>query len=397
MAVLAVALGSAVAMAMLGVLLDVGDQVSHELRSLGANISITPRAQALSTEVAGVDARPAGVATYIPEDQLPRIKRIFWGLNIIGFSPSILARSGSIPVEGLWFDHEYSAPDGKLQRTGAMVVNPSWTIEGRPIAAGATSECLLGAALAKRLNVKPGSSIDLLGRTFTVAGILHSGAEEDERAILPLPVAQQLTGRANQVDSVQVSALTKPEDDFARKDPRKMSPAELERWSCTNYVTSIAHQINDVLPMAVARPVRRVADSEGKVLGKVSGLMLLIALIALLSAALTVWSVTAATMMERRGEIAIMQATGASDSTISLLLWAEVALQGTVGGLIGASIGLLLARWVGRTVFHVPISAPWLLLPVILFAAVCVAVAGAIQPVRRTLEMDPAMVLREGV
>jgi putative ABC transport system permease protein len=230
-----------------------------------------------------------------------------------------------------------------------------------------------------------------------VVGILQSGAEQDERAILPLAIAQQLTGRPNQVDAVQVSALTKPEDDFARKNPGKMTPAELERWSCTNYVTSIAHQINEVLPMAVARPVRRIADSEGKVLGKVSGLMLLIALIALLSSALTVWSVTAATMLERRGEIAIMQATGASESTVSWLLWSEVAMQGLVGGLVGSFTGLFLARWVGRTVFHVPVAAPWLLLPLVMLAAIGVAVAGAIQPVRRTLHLDPAVVLREGV
>ena len=81
-----------------------------------------------------------------------------------------------------------------------------------------------------------------------------------------LEVLQRLTHRAGQVDSVEVGALTKPEDAFARKDPAKMTPAEYDRWYCTPYVSSIAHQIEEVLPMAVARPIRRVADNEGQVL-----------------------------------------------------------------------------------------------------------------------------------
>lgn len=397
MAIAAVALGTAVAMSMLGVLLDIGDQVGHELRSLGANILVTPRAQALATQVAGVATAPVGQAVFIPEDQLPRIKRIFWALNVIGFSPSLQTRSGDFPVEGLWFDHAYPGLDGRPQRTGALAVNPSWHVNGRWLRDDETDACLLGAALAHRLNLQPGGALQLFGQPFTVAGILESGGDEDERVILPMAIAQSLTHRPNQVDAVQVSALTKPEDDFARKDPKSMSPTELERWSCTNYVTSIAHQITEVLPMAVARPVRRVADGEGKVLGKISGLMLLIALVALLSAALTVWSVTAATMIERRGEIAIMQATGASDLTIGALLATEVALQGLLGGVAGALAGVLLARVVGQAVFHVQVAAPWLLLPVLVLAAILVSVAGAIQPVRRTLSLDPAIVLREGL
>ncbi|HCC58388.1 MAG TPA: hypothetical protein DEQ47_14240 [Solibacterales bacterium] len=397
MAIAAVALGTAVAMSMLGVLLDIGDQVGRELRSLGANILVTPRAQALATQVAGVWAAPVGQAAFIPEDQLPRIKRIFWGLNIIGFSPSLQARSGDLPVEGLWFHHAYPGLDRRPQYTGAPVVNSSWQVKGRWLLDDETQACLVGAALARRLNLQPGSTLQLFGQPFTVAGILESGGDEDERVILPLAIAQSLTHRPNQVDAVQVSALTKPEDDFARKDPKTMAPEELERWSCTNYVTSIAHQITEALPMAVARPVRRVAEGEGKVLSKISGLMLLIALVALVSAALTVWSVTAATMLERRDEIAIMQATGATDFTIGALLATEVALQGLLGGLAGGLAGVLLARWVGQTVFHVHVDAPWLLLPVLVLAAVAVSVAGAIQPVRRTLLLDPAIVLREGL
>ena len=43
MTVAAVAMGSAVATAMLGVMLDIGDRVNRELRSLGANLMVTPK------------------------------------------------------------------------------------------------------------------------------------------------------------------------------------------------------------------------------------------------------------------------------------------------------------------------------------------------------------------
>ena len=112
--------------------------------------------------------------------------------------------------------------------------------------------CMLGSALARRLDVHPGSRVDAFRRAFPVAGIIETGGEEEDRAFVRLEVLQRLTDRGGQVDSVEVSALTKPEDAFAAKDPAKMTPAEYDRWYCTPYVSSIAHQIEEALPMAVA-------------------------------------------------------------------------------------------------------------------------------------------------
>ena len=247
------------------------------------------------------------------------------------------------------------------------------------------------------MHLKEGATLNLFGKPFTVVGVLSTGAEEDGQILVRLHDLQPLVHRENQVDSIHVAALTKPEDDFARKDPAKMNSKDLERWNCTNYVRSIAKQIQERLPMAVARPVWRVADSEGRVLSKISGLMLLIALAALSAAGLTVWSVMATTVMERRGEIAIMQATGASDLLISALFAAEVAIEGSVGGFAGVLIGSQLARWVGRSVFGSGMEIPVILGPLAILIAVLVAVAGALPPLRRSLGMPPAMVLRERV
>jgi len=146
----------------------------------------------------------------------------------------------------------------------------------------------------------------------------------------------------------------------------------------------------------VARPIWRVADNEGKVLGKIRGLMLLIALAGLASAGLTVWSTMATTVLERRAEIGIMQATGAGNGMVAALFAAEAALEGAAGGLIGSWIGVLLAGWVGRAVFRAALDTPALLGPLVVAAAVAASIAGAAQPLRHALALEPAVTLRGG-
>jgi putative ABC transport system permease protein len=396
MTVAAVAMGSAVATAMLGVMLDVGDRVNRELRGLGANLIVTPRAASLPVEIGGISYRPFSSEAFIPEAAVPKIKTTFWHLNIIGYSPSLRTETRvdgrRVPVEGVRF-------------SSLRDLNRNWKLTGIWIDDRVPDDrapdsfdrrAVFGSALARRLGVRPGGRVTMLGEEFAVAGVLETGGEEEDRAFVRLEVLQRLTHREGQVDRVQVSALTKPEDAFARKDPGRMSPAEYDRWYCTPYVSSIAHQIEEVLPMAVARPIRRVADSEGKVLDKVRGLMLLIAAAALASAALTVWSVMATTVLERRGEIAIMQATGAANWLVASLFFAEVAAEGGVGGLLGALAGIQLARWVGESVFHSSTGTPGLLVPLAVLGAMALAIAGASQPMRRSLALDPADALRGG-
>jgi putative ABC transport system permease protein len=83
----ALALGMAVATAALSVSLDVGDRLSHEFRSLGANLLVTPQADTLPLEIGGVDYRPVNAGAYLPESDLPKIKTVFWHNNIIAFAP----------------------------------------------------------------------------------------------------------------------------------------------------------------------------------------------------------------------------------------------------------------------------------------------------------------------
>jgi putative ABC transport system permease protein len=398
----AIALGTSVATAMLGVVLSIGDKINVELRAAGANIVVTSRAASLTGGVGGITTAVSGVANDIQENLVPKIKYIFWGLNITGFAPSLTTHDGATVVQGVWFSHPYKSPDGTIQLTGMQAVNPVWQIEKGKWAQDfhsedSPAECVIGTGIARRTGWSTDTLIPVLGAQCKVTGILSSGDEADDRILVPLALIQGLVHKPGVVDRIDVAALTKPEDDFARKDPRTMTAAELERWNCTNYVTSIAHQIEEAIPGTEARPVRRIADSEGKVLNSISGLMALIAFAALLSAGLTVWSLTATTMMERRGEIAIMQAIGGGRWVVAMLLGSEIVLLGLAGGAIGALAGVWLARSVGQSVFHDAIGISWIVPILIMLAAVLVALAGAAQPLRRALHLEPAVILREGI
>ena len=405
MTIAAIAMGSAAATAVLGVMLEIGDRVNTELRTLGANLTVFPKSASLPVEIGGIRYQPVSRDQFIPQAQLTKLKSIFWALNITGFAPSLkaVARVGTqqIPVDGVWFSRNFRAPDGSWIVTGLRNLNAAWRVTGRWIDDAQPDDrardCMAGSGLARRLGLAPGATLVLFGEPFHVSGVLSTGGEEDDRMFVRLEVLQRVTQRTNQLDSIQVGALTKPEDRFARKDPALMTPVEFERWNCTPYVSSIAHQIEEAMPMTVARPIRRVADNQGRVLDKIRGLMLLICITALASAALTVWSVMATTVLERRSEIAIMQATGAGNALIAALFAAEVAVQGILGGVFGALAGWRLAGWISQSVFQVAADVPSLLMPLVVFVATAVALAGAAYPLRRSLGLEPAAILREGI
>jgi putative ABC transport system permease protein len=221
-----------------------------------------------------------------------------------------------------------------------------------------------------------------------------TGGSEDDAIVAPIAIAQRLAQQQGKYRQLYVSALTKPEDDFARRDPKTMNADELERWSCAAYVSSIAYSIQQVLPGSDVRVVHRVADGEGRILSRVQMLLWLVTLAALLAAALAVGASSAASVIERRAEIGLMKALGAGSGTIGFLLAAEQLLLAVSGGAAGYVIGLLLARVVGQRIFGVTPQPSLLVLAVILGLAAAVTLAGSAIPLRRAARYEPAPILR---
>jgi putative ABC transport system permease protein len=411
----ALSLGMAVATAALSVSLDVGNRLAREFRSLGANLLVTPQADSLPLEIGGVDYRPVNAGAYLPEADLPKLKTIFWRNNIVGFAPilevtvqawSPASRSWSSPgivndvsLIGTWSEHNVSLPDGGGFVTGVQKTNPWWGIAGKWFVEN-SNNCVVGAALARKNGVKAGDELNVSGGHHThwiklrVTGILSSGGSEENAVIAPLSIAQTLSGKPGQYRQLYVSALTKPEDDFGRRDPKTMAPDELERWSCSPYVSSIAYSIKQVLPGADVRVIRRVAEGEGRILTRVRMLLWLVTCVALLAAALAVGASSAASVIERRTEIGLMKALGAGSGTVGFLLAAEQLLLAFVGGGIGYALGILLARVVGEKIFGAAPEPSLLILVVIIGLAAGVTLLGSALPLRRASRYEPAPILR---
>ncbi len=428
-AVLAVALGTSIAAAMLHVSLDIGDKVGEELRSLGANIVITPVADSLPVEIGGIDYRPVSVGAYIAESSLPKLKEIFWRNNIAAFAPflyvpvrvlSARVPSNSTMLVGTWFDHPFVTSGGERFETGIRPLNPTWKLEGSWIDDSGRGEtgmfCLVGKSLAETLQLEPGGTITLAAEnavpnaagppsssrpepastpvSCAVRGILTTGGAEDNQVFTSLSLAQSLAGFEGKVRKVQASALTKPEDERSRRDPKTMTPAEYDRWYCSPYISSILHQMGEALPGTTARQVRPVAETQGRVLGKLTFLMGMLAVLALAAAVLSISSIASLRVLKRRQEISLMKAIGAQDRLVASLFLAEAALQGILGGALGFVGGLILARIVERLVFGSHLVVNWMLLPLILLTGLAVSFLGAWGPLKLAMNYEPATVLR---
>jgi len=409
----ALALGMAVATAALSVSLDVGDRLAHEFRSLGANLLVTPQADSLPLEIGGLDYRPVNAGAYLPESDLGKLKTIFWRNNIVGFAPAV-----EVPVDawtkssqtystpaieahttliGTWVGHVVSVPDGSTYVTGIEKTNPWWQVDGQWFKDGA-QECVIGKSFAARSGVQIGSALNIntphKNLSLFVTGILSGGGPEDDAIVAPITIAQDIAGKPGEYRQLYVSALTKPEDEFGRRDPNTLAPAEYERWYCTPYTSSIALQIKQVLPGADVRVIRRVADGEGAILTRVRTLLWLVTFASLLAAALAVGASSAASVIERRTEIGLMKALGAGSATVGFLLAAEQLMLALVGGAVGYSLGILLARMVGQRIFGVAPEFSFLVLAVIIGLAAVVTLLGSAIPLRRASRFEPAPILR---
>jgi putative ABC transport system permease protein len=207
-------------------------------------------------------------------------------------------------------------------------------------------------------------------------------------------VVQQVVGRPGKVRRVVVSAVTKPEDAFARRDPDKMKPADRDRWYCSPYANSIAYQIHEALPNVRVDQIRQVEQNQGKVLSRISGVMLLLTLAALLASALAVSAAMAATILERRHEVGLMKSLGASNGSVATLFLTEAAFLALAGAVIGFFAGAALAHRIGQTVFGSAIVVQPVVLALVICAALIVTFIGSAGAVRKAMQFDPAVVLR---
>ena len=382
-------LGSAVATAFLGIHREISGKMALELRRYGANILLEP--------VAGDGARMA-------EQDLAKIKTVFWKHNIVGFAPYLFGvvdlvtgdKRERAVLTGTWFERslEVEGEDSTVQ--GVKVIAPWWSVAGGWPAA--EDEVVIGAALARRLVLTTGGTVRVTygGRELPlrIVGVVTTGGYEEEQLFTPLVTAQRFLGLPGAVSRVLVSALTVPMDDFGRKDPAAMTKDEFEKWYCTAYVTSVAKNLEEVVTGSRAKPIWQIAGAEGALLSRLNGLMILLTFLALASAAIGVATSLLASMAERQKDIALMKTLGADRWQVTAIFLGETVVVALAGGFIGFLIGGRLAEYICRSVFASSLETPFWLFPIALAASLLVTLLGGVIPLRRAFLVEPVKVLK---
>ncbi len=205
---------------------------------------------------------------------------------------------------------------------------------------------------------------------YTVTGILVTGGEEEGYVFMSLGDMQSLTG----------------ED--------KLDVAELSVSAEEEQLNAYAEQIGQSGQGVTARLVKRVTKSETAVLGKLQALVFLVTVVVLLLTMICVSTTMMAVVSERRREIGLRKALGASDNSIRVEFLGEGVFLGILGGVLGALLGFVFAQVVSVNVFGSSITFQPLLLPAAVIVSVLIAAASCLMPIKRAVAIDPALVLK---
>lgn len=355
-ALLAVAVGATIISGMVTVYRDVPEQLGREFRAYGANLLLLP----------------AGETSNFEQIHLEEVRERLKNFEVVGIAPFLYER--------LEINKQYILTGGtdfdELQK-----VSPYWQIEGRYPQKN-QREVVVGSNLAKILS--PYETKELIGRKinisagegtamrqYTVTGIISTGGKEEDFAFMYLEELQSIVEKSNAVSLAQLSVVA---DSEALK--------------------SIEESIKNDIPEILPQSVQQIAKSEFNVLGKLQVLVLLVTIIILILTLICVSTTMMAVVTERRKEIGLRKALGASNKNIVYEFLGEGCLLGAFGGLIGSGLGYLFAESVSMQVFSRGISFSISIAILSIVMSVIVTGAASLIPVKIAISVDPAIVLR---
>lgn len=235
---------------------------------------------------------------------------------------------------------------------------------------GQTSSGSTGAQQTQNGHVSS-DIMDTSGTEFRVAGIVDTGGSEDSIIYALAGDVDKLTGSTRGVDVIEYS-------------------------SGASDLTALVNSINDMTSMHVkAQQVTKITASDTRVITMLQTLFWIVSLVVLVFTLVGVGTTISSIVSQRRNEIGLRKALGASSHAIGVEFYVESAVYGLLGGLLGTVTGYGMARWLCATVFERSIGFNWWLAVVSVVFSALVAVVASIPPVHRATRIDPAVVLRE--
>ena len=352
-ALLAIAMGATILSGLVTIYYDIPRQMGKEFRSYGANMLVIPT---------NPDKK-------ITNDQLDEIKSLIPSGKLVGQAPYIYtnAKINEQP-------YMLAATDLK----GAKENSPYWLIDGSwP---EKSREVLIGNEVSKALELKEGDKIIIntpkvhgegsIDTNFVVSGVVTTGGKEEDLIFMSIDDISQLVKDKN-FDVVEYSI-------------------EAEQNELSKIVSNISQKDASLTPQMV----KRVTASQDLVLNKLQALVFIVTIIVLFIMMICVSTTMMAVVTERRKEIGLKKALGATNSSVIVDFLGEGVFLGVFGGLLGVVLGYIFANRVSISVFARKVSFLPLLVPMTIIVCVIITIVASLIPVSKTVDIDPALVLR---
>lgn len=361
-ALLAIMIGATILSGLVTIYYDVPRQMGAQFRNYGANMIFTAAEDGFSRE--DIDQG----LSYIQENE------------VVGVAPY---RYESVRI------HSTTVLAAGTDMAGAQKTSPFWQVSGEwPSESG---ELMVGAGVADKYRLREGDKIEVTftpeeeaaaaaednevvldnAKDFVVTGILDTGGSEEDYVYMSLEDMEELTG-----------------------EPTSLDVCELSISSSGDALSSYADQITANVDAVNARIVKRVAQSETTVLSKLQALVLLVTIVVLALTMICVATTMTAVVAERRKEIGLRKALGASDKSIIAEFMGEGIMLGLFGGIFGSILGFVFAQVVSTSVFNSSISFRPVLMPITIVVSIVVTAVACILPIRSATNVDPALVLK---
>lgn len=378
LAVISLLVGASLASMLLNLYSDVHRKMTQEFRSYGANVVLSSQGTA--------SAGQAAVGGLMDGANFQRVESLRSKVNGLVAAPVLylVTRISREPSDPRLPDFENVVAVGSdFAALKALV--PGWRVtagaNGGPLGA---QSCAVGAHLAHRFRLQPGDSVKLsagpasgsadnpaASETFQVARVISTGSSEDDQVFVPLDELQTLGGVGDKISVIQMNIPGQA--------------AEIERG---------VQQLAAAFPQLDVRPIRQIVYSQGKVLRTIRGLVISLMSLILVIIALCVMATMTAIVLERRKDIAVMKALGASNQDVTRLFLMEGASLGLVAGIAGFAVGGFLAAQVGERLFGVSLSVVWWTLPLVWGATILLAALATFFPVGIMRRIQPATALQ---